>query len=201
MILRTVPGRIRPGGIADLANGSVAGAAVRPDLAPELLRAHVGVDRAGRDLLAVSIWDSVDAAVGAGLGTGDPGLDRRLAELAELEEPSLFDIGGTWVQRSDHRPVALRLASGRFTQPGSDVEMQELLRRRVPTIGEAMSEACVGRRIVGNSIEVLFYSAWLEEPAERPLDAAFWPDISLRYDHFSVRVFVPLAVAAEALPG
>ena len=201
MILRTVPGRIRPGGIADLATGRVAGSVARAEPPPGLLRAHVAVDRGGRELLTVSVWDSVESAVGADSSTGDDELDRMLAEVGDLEEPTYFDIGGTWVQRSQDPPVALRLAIGRFTKPGSDIEMQDLLRRRLPTIGAAMSEACVGRRIVGNSVEVLFYSAWLEEPADRPLDISFWPDISLRYDHFAVRVFVPVAVAAEALPG
>jgi hypothetical protein len=199
VILRTLAGRIRPGGIADLATAASAGAGYA-DPSSGLLCARVGVDRGGRDLLAVSIWESVEAAVDAGARIGDAGLDRRLADIGELDTPCLFDIGGTWTQRSTGAPILLRLAIGRFTRNGADLEMQELLRRRMPTLGEAMSEACVGRRIVDRSVEVLFYSAWIAEPPGVRLDEALWPDISLRYDSFAVRVFIPLALAAVGSP-
>ena len=141
-----------------------------------LIRAHLGVDRASGELVEVAVWDDAEAARSAG-GNG--------------ADAAYFDVGSTWLEWSRDEPVAFRLAVGRFTKPGSDLEMLTALRQRVPLVGDDMTEAAVGRRIVGRSVEVLFFSAWAREPGERPLDHAFWEDISLRYDEFAVRVCSP----------
>jgi hypothetical protein len=72
--------------------------------------------------------------------------------------------------------------------------MQNLLRQRAPLIGDEMSEAWVGRRLTGRAVEVTFVSAWRRLPTDRSLEAAFWEDIALRYDHFSVEVYSAVGV-------
>ena len=47
-----------------------------------------------------------------------------------------------------------------------------------------MTEGYVGRRILGNDVEIAFISAWDREPEGRSLDAPMWPDISAGYDWF-----------------
>jgi hypothetical protein len=142
------------------------------------------MDRATGELVEVTLWNEVDAARAA-LPAPIVGVDPPIAVD--------FDVGDTWFRRSDAPPVALRTDIGRFSRRGSDVEMIDLVRERIPTIGDEMLEAAVGRRVVGGAVEVLFFSTWAREPADRPVEAPFWPDRSLRYDDFRIRVVTPLA--------
>jgi hypothetical protein len=190
VILRIVPGRVGEGGAAGIAarysEHYIADASGRAGL----VRYHVAIDDDSGELVSVTVWESLDdarAAFGGELTT--PAALGGLALVADLAPASHYDIGSTWIQRDGPDPETLRIAIGRFTKPGSDVEMQELLRERVPTVGDEMVEACVGRRIVDRSVEVMFFSSWRRPPPEFRLEAAFWPDISLRYDEFSVRTY------------
>lgn len=148
-----------------------------------------GVGPAGNDLevALVSFWASVEHASGGDAREISPfALARRHLRDVEVTH---FEIDGTILRPSDVEPVAIRLATGRFSKPGADAEMLNLLRERAPLIGDEMTEAYVGRRLVGRAVEVTFVSAWSSIPADRPLEAAFWPDIALRYDEFSVLAY------------
>jgi len=116
---------------------------------------------------------------------------RRLLHEVEVAH---FEVDESIRRQSDEQPVALRIATGRFSKPGADAEMQDLLRERAPLIGDAMAEAWVGRRLTGREVEVTFVSAWRRLPEDHALDEAFWPDIALRYDQFAVEVYSTVGV-------
>jgi len=107
---------------------------------------------------------------------------------------ALFEVDDTIRRDSDDEPVAIRIATGRFSKPGADAEMQNLLRQRAPLIGDEMAEAWVGRRLNGREVEVTFVSAWRRLPPDLSLEEAFWPDIALRYDEFAVEVYSAVGV-------
>jgi hypothetical protein len=73
--------------------------------------------------------------------------------------------------------------------------MLELLRQRVPLIGDEMAEAYVGRRIIERLVEVTFVSAWQRLPTNWDLADTFWPDIALRYDEFRVEVYTTVGIS------
>ena len=150
-----------------------------------LVRAHLGSDRGSGDLVEVTVWDDPEAARSAGAADVDS---------------AYFDVGATWLEWSREEPVAFRLAVGRFTRPGADVEMLAALRERVPVVGDDLTESAVGRRLADRAVEVLFFSAWAREPADWTLDRPFWPDISLRYDGFAVRVCTPTRPVVSRQP-
>lgn len=142
---------------------------------------------ADRDVVVVSHWASAEAAAQADVARTSPFAiaTQHLGEINVVH----FEVDETIWRRSDDEPVAIRIATGRFSKPGADSEMQNLLRQRAPRIGDEMAEAWVGRRLTGRAVEVTFVSTWRRLPAEQPLDAAFWPDIALRYDQFVVEVY------------
>jgi hypothetical protein len=159
------------------------------------IRIHVGArgDADPVEALILVFWTSFDdiaAADARGLSplaaARDLGLDL---------EPAHFEVDETIQRRSDEEPIAIRLATGRFSKPGADIEMQDLLRQRVPQVGDDMTEAYVGRRLVDRMVDVSFVSAWRRLPPDRPLDSTFWMDIALRYDSFTVEVFTPVRAA------
>ena len=143
-------------------------------------------------------WSTTEAAQRAlGAEPSDSAMPRDIAAFVDLRPATYFEVDETVLRRSERDPVALRLTIGRFSKPGSDRLMQNLLRERAPLIGDAMTEAYVGRRVDGRRVEVTFVSAWQRIPEEMPLDRPFWPDISTRYDEFFVAVYVPLALATS----
>ena len=156
------------------------------------VRIHVAARGEDSDLetLILALWRSFDDVAAADRRRASPLL---LARDAGLDvEPAHFEVDETIQRHSGEQPVAIRIATGRFSKPGADVEMQELLRRRVPDVSDDMTEAYVGRRLVDRMIDVTFVSAWRRVPPDRRLDETFWPDIALRYDAFSVEVFTPI---------
>lgn len=193
MILRVIRGRAGRGQIEALretlrVNLGREAAGERPE------RIHLGVRPVALDdvfdILILVFWRSAEAVAAA---------DARRASVlflgrdAGLElEPAHFEIDETIDRQSDQEPAALRVATGRFSKPGADIEMQNLLRRRLPEIEDDMTEAYVGRRMDGSSIDVTFISAWQRIPPDRRLEDPIWPDIALRYDEFTVDVFSPL---------
>ena len=146
-----------------------------------------------RDVVVVSAWMSAEVAARADAAQMTPIAIARRHELAELGVAH-FEIDDTIRRHSEDQPVAIRLATGRFSKPGADAEMQNLLRQRAPLIGDDMAEAWVGRRLTGPAVEVTFVSTWRRFPDDRALDEAFWPDIALRYDQFAVEVYSPVGV-------
>lgn len=147
---------------------------------------------ADRDVVVVSHWASAEAAAQADVTQTSPyAIARR--HLGEIEVVH-FEADESIRRHSDDEPMAIRIATGRFSKPGADAEMQDLLRQRAPLIGDEMAEAWVGRRLTGRAVEVTFVSTWRRLPDDRPLGEAFWPDIALRYDQFVVEVYSPLGV-------
>jgi hypothetical protein len=145
-----------------------------------------------RDVVVVSHWASAEAAAHGDVTQTSPyALARRL--LGEVEVLH-FEVDESIRRHSDDEPMAIRLATGRFSKPGADAEMLNLLRQRAPLIGDEMAEAWVGRRLSGRAVEVTFVSTWRRLPEDRRLDMAFWPDIALRYDQFAVEVYFPVGV-------
>jgi hypothetical protein len=152
-----------------------------------------GADQSGDlEAILISFWSSAEAAA-----SGD---EREVSPLSvaqrHLRDLSVehFEIDETFLRHSDVQPIAIRLATGRFSRHGADVEMQQLLRERAPSIGDEMTEAYVGRRLAGRAVEVTFVSAWSSLPTDHPLEQAFWPDIALRYDEFVVEVYAAVGV-------
>ena len=140
-----------------------------------------------REAIIVSHWTSAEAAATGDEHAVSPLMIAR-QHLHDLEVVH-FEVDETIRRHSDEQPLAIRLATGRFSKPGADAQMQDLLRERAPLIGSEMAEAWVGRRLSGRAVEVTFVSTWGHLPADRPLDEAFWPDIALRYDQFAVEVY------------
>jgi hypothetical protein len=141
------------------------------------------------DVLLLACWGSAEAAAeGDARGVSPLRLATRHLGQAEVAH---FEIEINLLRDADVRPAAIRVATGRFLRPGGDIEMQQLLRDRLASIGPEMTEAYVGRRLVGRTVDVIFVSAWQHLPARQSLEGPFWPDISIHYDEFDVEVYGP----------
>jgi hypothetical protein len=172
---------------------STLGKGVRDPAGPT--RFHLGTRPAANllDVLIISFWSSAEAAVN-GDARGISPLSIALAKALQRLDAAHFEVDETILRHSNEQPIAIRIATGRFSKQGADIEMQELLRQRVPLVGDEMTEAFVGRRIVGRAVEVSFVSTWSRPPADRRLEDSFWPDIALQYDHFAVEVYAVLGI-------
>ena len=197
MILRVIRGRARPDQVDALC------AALDEKLGPSAhevggpIRFHCATRPAGDalDVLIIVFWGTFEAVADAD-ARGISALSIAQSMLLQVEAAH-FEIDETILRNSDVEPIALRLGIGRFSKPGSDIEMLETLRQRVPLIGDEMTEAYVGRRIVDRSVEVAFVSAWQRLPTDRVLDRTFWPDIALRYDSFTVEVYTTMNISGS----
>ena len=152
---------------------------------PARTRAETSDDE--REVIVVSHWSSAEAAAEGDAQAVSPMILAR-DHLHDLDVVH-FEVDETIRRHSEEQPLAIRVATGRFSKPGADAQMQDLLRERAPQIGSDMAEAWVGRRLTGRAVEVTFVSTWGRMPADRQLDKAFWPDIALRYDQFAVEVY------------
>lgn len=195
MILRLVHGRVPPEALGPLRASFEAAYVPGARRTPGLARFHVGTrreDSGAWGVLSLTFWTSAEAALEA--YGGDLMAPRTLGGLEpdiEVREVLLFEIDEAILRRPSGEPGLLRLAIGR-TGAGDDVELQQALRRRVPALDEAMREAYVARRMLGESVEVAFVSCWDAE-AEPSIDGPFWPEIAERYEAFAVSVFRTLA--------
>ena len=185
MILRIVRGRVA----IDRVEGLTAALGATPDghvrATPGLVRSHVGLrglEGDEREVVLVTCWETVDAAVAEEAGTGGV---------------AFFEVDESTLRRSDAAAHVLRLSVGRVAR-GMDVDIQGVLRERMHLLGSEMTEGYVGRRILGNDVEIAFISAWDREPEGRTLDGPIWPDISAGYDAFEVATFRPLVSEAAA---
>jgi hypothetical protein len=202
MILRIVRGRVEDDRLAALTAGFTGPFREIARNTPGLVRFHAATraipGEARHDLVVVTFWATVDAALSA--FDGDLAAVRTLDGIgthAELRDVAYFEIDESQLRRSETEPAFLRLTLGRMTR-GIDAEIQQELRRRMHELGPEMTEAYVGRRIIGTDVEIAFISAWAAEPDSNPLDAPFWPDISERYDAFEVGTYVPLVSGMPA---
>jgi len=199
VILRIVLGQVRPGQLERLVAAVAVTSRTQIAARPGLIRAHLAARPAGdgHEAVGVTFWSTPESAAEAlREDPSDPSMSGDLASFVDLRPATYFEVDETVLRRSERDPVALRLTVGRFSKPGSDRLMQDLLRERAPLIGDDMTEAYVGRRVDGRHVEVTFVSAWQRIPDAMPLDQPFWPDISTRYDEFFVAVYEPLALAS-----
>jgi len=200
VILRIVRGNVPPGGVAQLAEGFVTRYLPVARATPGLVRFHVAVRPVAdtHALAVVTFSTSVDAALAAYGGDLDTArtLDG-LSEHAVLTEVSYFEVDESQLRRSTADAAILRITLGRIAQ-GVDVAIQQELRARLPELDEVMTEAYVGRRIVGTDVEVAFISAWEHAPSDRSLDEPLWPDIAARYDTLLVETYLTILSGASA---
>lgn len=195
MILRVIRGRGTGEQVARLRAAIESGTGDRAGLERFLVGSRPAQQRVGetgpltavRDVVVIAHWASADAArlVDAD-GTSPLASGRRYLDDVEVVH---FEVDASIRRQSDDPPLAIRVATGTFSRPGADTEMQDLLRHRAPLIDDAMAEAWVGRRLTGRAVEVTFVSTWRRLPTGLALDQAFWPDIALRYDRFAVEVY------------
>lgn len=144
----------------------------------------------------VTFWASVEHALEAYGGALD---DVRTLDWpgdpAALRDVAYFEVDESTLRRSDAEATILRLTVGTVAR-GLDADIQAELRTRMHALEPEMTEAYVGRRILGSDVEIAFISAWRREPPLRSLVEPFWPDISARYDAFEVATFEPIASGA-----
>jgi hypothetical protein len=144
------------------------------------------------DVVLISQWSAAEAAASADSNETSPLVTAR-RHLGPINVVH-FEVDESIRRQSEEAPVAIRLATGRFSKPGADVEMQNLLRERAPQIAEDMTDAWIGRRLSGRAVEVIFVSCWRGLPAGRSLEDPLWSDIALRYDEFAVEVYSAVEV-------
>ena len=191
MILRVVRGRVRPGDLDAVA------ASYRREYVPAAERS-AGLDRfivaarvdadGGHALAALTLWATVEAALEA--YGGNLGAVRTLDGVdhgEELSHVDYYEVDTDEARRGPGAPTILRLTAGRVAR-GLDADIQQELRRNLPTLPAEVLAAWVGRRVLGVEVEIAFASAWSAVPDGRSLEAPMWPAISDRYDTFIVDV-------------
>ena len=194
MILRIVRGDVTPGGLQPLVDGFVRGYAPIARTTPGLVRFHVGVGPSPEEseVVVVTFWSSVDAALAAYDGDLEsPRTLDGLAAHAALREVAYWEVDETLLRRSERAPALLRLTFGRVSE-GADAAIQAELRHRLHLLEGTMTEAYIGRRLVGTDVEIAFVSAWSEMPEAHDLAAPVWPDISARYASFALGLYRPI---------
>src|SRR5436305_12778726 len=100
-------------------------------MTPGLIRYYVGIGPQPRetDVVAITFWTSVDAALAA--YDGDLEQPRTLdgiSDNADLREVAYWEVEETLMRRSEREPEVLRLTFGRVSQ-GADAAIQEELRQ------------------------------------------------------------------------
>lgn len=190
MILRVIRGQATPEQLEGLRATlqEKLGAAVREQVG--LWAYHLGArPRDGKlDIAVIALWDSPDA-VTSGDANGRSPLTLATEIGVEGLEVIHFEIDQPSRGPGSNDVVAIRIACGEFSKPGADIGMLNLLRERVPLVGDAMEAAYVGRRLVGRAVEICFVSVWREVPRHPSLEEPFWPDISVRYDRLAIDVY------------
>jgi len=190
LILRLVRGRILPGRHEAVRAGLAASLPQARQLAG-LLQAHVALRSSpeGNEFAAISTWATADATMAA----FGPQANRVLAlqgvsEHLDFRTVEHFEVDESVVVHADVPPALVRIAIGGIAL-GEDVEVQQELRRRIPSLGSDVVAATVGRRIRDRMVEVAFVTMWSRRPADRPLDAPVVPDVAERYSTYSIEVY------------
>jgi hypothetical protein len=195
MILRLVRARVLPGRSDALSASLHDALPARIQATEGLLRAHIGLRDIddGQEILFITIWSSAEAVVSAvGGDVSRMAALEGISEHVEVHTVDLFEVDESSVRTSAAQPIVLRTSSG-WIELGPDVEIQQELRRRMRELGSELLEAYVGRRMRGRSVEVTFVTVWASTPEDRPLDDPIWPDISARYQSFSVETYQAVA--------
>jgi heme-degrading monooxygenase HmoA len=200
LILRIVRGDVAPGGLDPLVGGFVDGYAPAARVTPGLIRYHVGVGpgEAASQVVVVTFWTSVDAALAAYGGDLDrPRTLDGLSDNVVLREVAYWEVDETLLRRSERSPSLLRLSFGRVSE-GADAAIQEEIRQRMHLLEPEMTEGYIGRRLLGAEVEIAFVSAWSRTPAGRDLAAPVWPDVAARYTTFGLEIYRPIVSGTPA---
>lgn len=191
MILRIVSGRIRKGranAVARAYKKSYYPVAMRT---PGLDGFVVGIAPTDGDhaIAAMTRWRTVEAALAA--YEGDLSAMRTLDARThgeELTHVDYYEVDDATIQREAVEATYLRLTAGTVAR-GLDADIQQELRRRLVDLPPELAEGYVGRRVLGDVVEIAFVSSWSAGRDRSQLEAPIWPEISSRYDTFRVNVF------------
>ena len=191
MILRIVSGLIRKGradAVARAYKKSYYPVAMRT---PGLDGFVVGISPLNGDhaIAAMTRWRTVEAALAA--YEGDLSAKRTVDAKAhgeELTHVDYYELDDATIQREGVQAIRLRLTAGTVAR-GMDADIQQELRRRLGELPPEVAEGYVGRRVLGDVVEIAFVSTWSAGPDRSRLEEAIWPQISSRYDTFRVSVF------------
>ena len=191
MILRIVSGRVRQGRLQSVIE------AYRTSYHPVAM-ATAGLDRflvATRpvgdehELASMTLWQTVEAALSAYAGnlSAIRTLDDR-GHGEELTHVDYYEVEDAVIRHEGVDTTFLRLTAGSVAR-GLDADIQQQLRGRLEGLPPELAEAYVGRRVLGDVVEISFVSSWSGARDRDSLDAPIWPDISTRYHAFRVAVF------------
>ena len=191
MILRIVSGRVRKGRLDGVTEAYTS--RYHP-----IAMATAGLDRflvATRpvgdehELASMTLWETVEAALTAYAGnlSAVRTLDDR-GHGEELTHVDYYEVEDAVIRHDGVDAIFLRLTAGTVAR-GLDADIQQELRRRLEGLPAELAEAYVGRRVLGDVVEISFVSTWSRAWNRDSLDAPIWPDISTRYDAFRVAVF------------
>ena len=191
MILRIVSGRIRKGradAVARAYKKSYYPVAMRT---PGLDGFVVGIAPRDSDhaIAAMTRWRTVEAALAA--YGGDLSAMRTLDAKThgeELTNVDYYEVDDATIQREAVEAAYLRLTAGTVAR-GLDADIQQELRRRLVELPPELADGYVGRRVLGDVVEIAFVSSWSAGRDRSLLEAPIWPEISSRYDTFRVNVF------------
>ena len=190
MILRMVRGRVLPGRHQALRAGLRASFSQVRDI-PGLIQAHMALRSAaeGTEFAVISTWTTPDATMAA----FGPDVSRvaelpGITEHLEFRTVEHFELDESVLIQADQPSGIVRIAVGSI-ELGSDVEIQQELRRRVHELGDEVVEAFVGRRIREQMVEIAFVTLWSGRPADRPLEEPVFPDVADRYSSYWIEVY------------
>ena len=190
MILRMVRGRVLPGRHQALRGGLRESFSQVRDI-PGLTQAYMALRSApeGNEFAVISTWTSPDATMAAfGPDMGRVAALPGVSEHLEFQTVDHFEVDESVLVHAEQTPVLARIAVGSI-ELGSDVEIQQELRRRVHDLGGDVAEALVGRRIREQMVEVAFVTLWSRRPAGRPLEEPVFPDVAERYSAYWIEVY------------
>jgi heme-degrading monooxygenase HmoA len=190
LILRMVRGRVLPGRHQALRAGLRATFSQVRDI-PGLIQAHMALRSAAEEteFAVISTWTTPDATMAA----FGPDVSRvaelpGITEHLEFRSVEHFELDESVLIQADQPSAIVRIAVG-SVELGSDVEIQQELRRRVHELGDEVVEAFVGRRIREQMVEIAFVTLWSRRPADRSLEEPVFPDVADRYSSYWIEVY------------
>lgn len=190
MILRLVRGRILSGRHDALRAGLAESFSTVRGI-PGLVQAHMALRSSadGNEFAVFSTWETPDATMAA----FGPEVNRvatlpGVSEHLDFRTVEHFEVDESVVVHADLPPAVARVAIGAI-ELGSDVEVQQELRRRITGLGPEVVEGVVGRRITDRMVEIAFITLWSGRPDERALEGLVFPDVAERYRTFSIEVY------------
>jgi heme-degrading monooxygenase HmoA len=190
LILRMVRGRVLPGRHQALRAGVRATFSQVRDI-PGLIQAHMALRSAAgeTEFAVISTWTTPDATMAA----FGPDVSRvaelpGITEHLEFRTVEHFELDESVLIQAEQPSAIVRIAVG-SVELGSDVEIQQELRRRVHELGDEVVEAFVGRRIRERMVEIAFVTLWSGRPADRPLEEPVFPDVADRYSSYWIEVY------------